>query len=141
MSDTIKIKSAKVLTGLMTVAFHPNMIHLANWIAVRLSEVVFTSAYRKDDLGIAGMVPCRHLDIRSWIYEKGWEVADDINAHWTYDPDRPQYKCALYHAKCPKCGQDHRYVFTKLCEACGKDITYHYHIHCQVHDNTKYLGG
>lgn len=134
-------KNQKVTKALLLVAYHPMIVTLAMWLHVRLSNVVVTSGYRKGDKGIAGQLPCRHLDIRSWIYEDGAKVADDINDHFRYDSSRPKYKCALYHARCPKCGQDHRYVFTKLCEACGEDITYHYHIHLQVHDNTEYLGG
>ena len=134
-------KSHKELKGMLLPPFHKKMVALAMWLMTRLSEVVVTSAWREGDKGIGGVLPCRHLDIRARIYEKPWEVAEDINDHWIYDESRPKYRCALYHARCPKCGQDHRYVFTKLCEACGKDISFHYHIHCQVHDNTKYLGG
>lgn len=123
MGDSIKIKSTKVLTGLLLVPFHANMTHLANWIVVRLSEVVFTSAYRPQkihakDSGIAATNPCRHLDIRSYVYGDPRGIVDDINSHWAYDPKRPRLKCAILH-----------------------DTGLGVHIHLQVHDNTEYLGG
>jgi len=146
MSDSIKIKSTKVLTGLMLVPFHANMTHLANWVVTRLSEVVFTSSYRPQKIhakasGIAATNPCRHLDIRSSIYGDPEGIVKDINGHWTYDPQRSRLKCALYHARCPKCKQDHKRIFKQYCKKCGTDITYHWHIHLQVHNNTEYLGG
>ncbi len=134
-------KDQKVTGALLSVAYHRKMTALAMWLHVRLSNVVVTSGYRKDDLGIAGMLPCRHLDIRAWIYDDAAKVADDINDHWVYDKSRPRYKCALYHARCPKCGQDHRYVYQEHCQKCGQKIKFHWHLHLQVHQNTKYLGG
>jgi hypothetical protein len=121
--SSIIIKSTKVLAGLMMVAFHPKMIDLAQWIAVRVSEVIFTSAYRPKkihsaDSGIAATNPCRHLDMRSYIYEDPHKIADDINKHWQYDAMRPYLKVAILHN-------------TGLGD----------HIHLQVHDKTVYLGG
>ncbi|GAG88238.1 unnamed protein product, partial [marine sediment metagenome] len=40
------------------------------------------------------------------------------NAHWIYDPERLEKKCAKFHNT-------------------GQGV----HIHLQVHRNTKYLGG
>ena len=119
----ITIKSWKTLKGMLIVAFHPKMIALAEWLTVRLSGIVFTSAYRPKkihdkDSGIAATIPCRHLDIRSYIYLKPQMVVDDINKNWIYDPKRPHLKCAKYHDV-------------------GKGV----HIHLQVHDRTEYLGG
>jgi len=117
----IKIKSWKTLKGMTVVSTHIRMIALQSWLVTRLSEVVFTSAYRKKkihskDSGIASMIPCRHRDIRSWIYDDPQAICDDINAHWIYDPKRPQKKCAIYHDS-------------------GQGV----HIHLQVHDNTMYV--
>lgn len=119
----IRVKSWKTLKGLMIVSFHSKMIALIMWIVTRYSETVITSAYRpkkihSKDSGIASTVPCRHLDIRSWIYPDAQKVADDINEHWHYDPKRPEKKCAVFH-----------------------DVGQGVHIHLQVHNNTKYLGG
>lgn len=118
MSDSIHIKSWKVLKGMLIVRFHPKMIALAEWVTVRYSEVVFTSAYRKDDKGVHGTIPCRGLDIRSWIYDEPQKIVDDINKHWEYDFKRPEKKCAILH-----------------------NIGKGEHIHLQVHRRTKYLGG
>ena len=120
---SIKVKSYKTLKGLMVVPFHPKMIALAMWVATRYSEIVITSAYRgkkihDKDSGIAFTDPCRHLDIRSWIYPDAQKVADDINEHWQYDPKRSGFKCAVFH-----------------------DVGQGKHIHLQVHPNTKFLGG
>jgi len=118
---TVQIKSWKVLRGMLVVAFHPRMIGMALWIVTRYSNVVFTSAYRPKkihdkDSGIAATIPCRHLDIRSWIYKEPQKIVDDINEHWIYDPKRPHLTCAVLHDT-------------------GKGV----HIHLQCHDRTKYL--
>ena len=117
----IKIKNWKVLKGLTEVPTHIRMLGLQSWLTIRLSEVVFTSGYRKKkihakDSGIASVIPCRHRDIRSWIYNDPQKVVDDINEHWIYDPKRPEKKCAKYH-----------------------DSGQGAHIHLQVHDNTLYI--
>ena len=119
--NSMKIKSWKALKGLLIVAFHPRMVALAVWICCRLSEVVFTSGYRpkkihSKDSGIASTKPCRHLDIRSYVYKDPQGVVDDINAHWVYDKKRPELKVAVLH-----------------------DIGQGRHIHLQVHNNTQYL--
>jgi hypothetical protein len=120
---SIQIKSWKALKGLLLVAFHPKMIALAVWVSVRYSEVVFTSGYREkkihdNDSGIACTDPCRHLDIRSWVYENPINVVEDINKNWQYDHTRPEMQCAILHDT-------------------GQGV----HIHLQTNDNTLYLGG
>ena len=113
----ITIKDWKVLKGMLVVAYHPKMIALAMWVAVRYSKLVLTSAYRMGDSGVHGQIPCRGIDIRSWHYNDPQVVVDDINVHWRYDPyKRPEMMCAIYHDT-----------------GSGK------HIHLQVHDNTQYL--
>ena len=117
---SIQIKSWKVLKGLLVVAFHPKMVALAVWLVSRLMEVIFTSGYRPKkiydkDSGIASTKPCRHLDIRSYIYKDPQGVVDDVNKHWIYDPKRPELKCAVLH-----------------------DVGQGNHIHLQVHDRTEY---
>ena len=120
MSGSLRPKSHKVLKALMLVPYHSKMIALAMWLMVRLSEVVLSSTYRKDkihpkDSGIAGTIPCRHLDIRSYIYPDPQKVVDDINKHWVYDKKRPELKVAILHDT-------------------GQGI----HIHLQTHDRTEY---
>ena len=123
MTESLRPKSHNVLRAMLLVPYHHRMIALAMWLMVRLSEVVVTSAYREkkiypNDSGIASTNPCRHLDIRSYVYEEPQKVVDDINKNWKYDPKRPQFKCAVLHDV-------------------GKGV----HIHLQTHDNTVYLGG
>jgi len=114
---TIQIKDWKTVKGLMLVSFHPKMIALANWAILRFSKIVFTSAYREGDKGVHGTIPCRGLDIRSWIYDAPQSIVDEINAHWKYDPvKRPEKRCAILH-----------------------DTGQGQHIHLQVHKNTQYL--
>lgn len=104
----------------MLVPFHAKMIDLIAWISGGVSSIIITSAYRpnkihENDSGIASTNPCRHLDIRSWIYEDPRGLVSSINKHWLYDPKRPNLSCAVYHNT-------------------GQGI----HIHLQVHDNTQY---
>ena len=112
---TIQIKDWKVLKGLMLKPYHHKMIGLAEWVTVRFSEVMFTSAFRPGT-GVHGTDPCRGLDIRSWIYNDPKKVVNDINTHWIYDPKRPEKKCAVLH-----------------------DVGQGNHIHLQTHDRTQYL--
>ena len=118
MSETIQIKSYKVLKSMLVIIYHPMLISMVMWISTRYSQVVFTSAYREGDSGVHGTNPCRGFDIRSYIYGDPQQVCNDINKHYIYDPDRPEKKCAIFHDT-------------------GKGK----HIHLQVHPNTKYLGG
>lgn len=113
---TLTIKDHKVLKGLMLVPFHLKMIALLTWIYVRYSKVVITSAYRKGDSGVHGTIPCRGIDIRSWVYDDPQKIIDDINAHWIYDDKRPEKKCAILHDS----GQGE-------------------HVHLQCSNRTKYI--
>jgi len=115
---TIQVKNYKVLRGLMSVPFHPTLIALTMWITIRHSQTVFTSAYREGDKGVHGQNPCRGLDIRSKVFHDPRKIVNDINTHWLYDPGREQFRCAKLHDA-------------------GKGK----HIHLQVHDKTRYLGG
>ena len=135
---TIQIKDWKVLKGLMVKPYHHKMIGLAEWVTVRFSEVMFTSAFRPGT-GVHGTDPCRGLDIRSWIYNDPKKVVSDINTHWIYDPKRPEKKCAVLHAICPKCGHNNSAPYHEKCDKCGTNIKYYFHLHMQVHDRTQYL--
>lgn len=114
----IAIKDHKVLRQILEVPYHPILINLELWVATRYSKVIFTSGYRAGDTGVHGTIPCRGKDIRSSCYSEPKLVEEDINAHWQYDPVRPEKKCALYH-----------------------DVGQGAHIHLQVHPRTQYLGG
>lgn len=82
-----------------------------------VTRVVITSAYREGDHGVHGTVPCRGLDIRSFIYEKPRHIVDVLNETFSYDFQRPGMKAAMYH-----------------------DSGHGRHIHLQVHDHTVQRG-
>lgn len=114
----IRIKDHDVLETLLIHAAHPNLIKLLKWVVVRYSETVFTLGWEaRDTPSVHNTVPYRGADIRSRIYNDPQAVTDDINAHWTYDHERPDMKCAIFH-----------------------DAGRGRHIHLQVHKNTKYVG-
>jgi hypothetical protein len=110
----ISVKDKKVLIGLMFVPFHTNMLELVDWLCDRIGEICITSGFRiNNENSVHGAVPCRGLDLRSIIYQNPQGIVDMINAHWIYDPDRPNMKCAILH-----------------------NTGSGFHIHLQVHDNT-----
>lgn len=113
----IQISNYKILKSLMLNTFHPKLIALAIWTLHRISNFCITSAFRENDKGVHGTIPCRALDIRSRTFSDPESITNDINDHWVYDPERPNLKCALYH-----------------------DVGQGPHIHLQVHPNTQYLG-
>ena len=114
----IKIKSIGVLRNMLRAVYDDKLILLIAWVITRYSDVVFTSGYRESDKGVHGTNPCRGMDIRSWIYNDPQAIVDDINAHFSYDTDRPKKKCAKFHDT-------------------GRGV----HIHLQTCNKTKYLGG
>ena len=110
----VKIKDASVLRGVMVLGFAPKLIDIACWVYDTFDDLVITSGFRDGDTGVHGAVPCRGLDIRSWIYKDAQVVVDAINARWVYDPTRPEKMCAILH-----------------------DIGQGNHIHLQSHPGTK----
>ena len=136
------ISNLKVLKALMLVAYDPIMIALALWIAARINHPRINSGYREakihaGDSGIHSTIPCRAMDWESQRLTDPQTVVDDINDHFEYDPERPEKKCAKFHAICPGCGFNNE-VYTTKCPKCGVDITSKWHIHTQVHYRTVY---
>lgn len=114
----IQIKDIEVLKSILTHQAHPMLVRVVEWFAVRYSQTVFTCAYEKRNYSsVHDLDPYQGMDVRSWLFEDPQAIADDINAHWQYDPARPTIKTAIYH----NVGR-------------GK------HIHLQAHDRTIYLG-
>lgn len=110
----IQVKDEKVLRELLIASYHPILIELLTWFTIRHGgQVVITSAYRPHDDGVHGTIPCRAVDLRSWAFDFPQTVCDYINRTWTYDPERPEMKCAIFH-----------------------DVGYGKHIHLQVHPRT-----
>jgi len=119
---SIRIIDHKVFRALLEVVYHPKMIALALWFAYRYNFPTITSGYRKDkihdkDSGIHCTKPCRAIDFSTTALIHPEAAVDDINAHWKYDSDRPEMKCAVYH-----------------------DVGFGFYLHLQVHENTVYLG-
>ena len=108
--EMLAIKNLCVMRELMDRAYHPKLSELACWVAVRYSRFTITEVWRED--GVHSL--CRAIDLRSKNYEDPEAVAADINAHWIYDPQRPEYKCCVYH-----------------------NVGKGWHFHLQVHDRTE----
>ena len=118
--SAIGYKNHKVLIGILTNAWHPKLLEVLLWLTVRYSTIIFTSAYRphkihSDDSGIHSTIPLRAFDLRSRVFSDPQKIADDINAHFIYDPARPNLNLNVYHDT----GQGH-------------------HFHIQVHPRTDY---
>lgn len=106
-------------------------------------NITITQGYRlkRHPHDLHGTDPVRAIDGGIKEIKDPQALADRINQHWTYDPDRPIMKCALYHARCPMCGTDHQAdAYGATCMECNLDITDHWHIHFQVHPNTVFNG-
>ena len=136
----IQVKNHDVLTSLLQKKFHPILTALMKWVAW-VYGIYITEGYRpkKHKHDLHGTTPVRAIDGRASIYTHPAMTADRINARWIYDPGRPTMKCALYHARCPGCGHDHKDIFRTNCESCGHDMAGHWHIHYQVHPKTVFV--
>lgn len=111
----LQIKNTVVLESMLVHPAHPRLIDLLEWVCVRYSNVVFTGLFEERDYpSVHSTIPVRGADIRSWIYDDPQSVADDINAHWEYDPERPETLSAIFH-----------------------DTGRGAHIHLQAHDRTR----
>lgn len=94
--------------------YHPVLRELLLWIADETGlDFTITSEHR-DDGGIHDTIPLRSVDLRCKQITIGWSIDDYINAHWKYDPQRPQMKCSIFH-----------------------DTGQGLHLHIQVHPNTR----
>jgi len=94
--------------------FHPNLRAVLRWIETRFGFLfIITSLYRIGDPGVHGTLPLRAVDLRCRSQILGKGIAETINKHWKYDPDRPEMLVAIFH-----------------------DTGRGYHLHIQVHPNT-----
>lgn len=111
----IKIKDSSVLYSLLRVPYDEMLITVLTWIDDQYpGHVVITSGYRPKDKGVHGTVPCRAVDIRSWVFKDPELRANYINHMWEYDYKRPKKQVAFYH-----------------------DTGSGLHFHIQVHPNTR----
>lgn len=96
---------------------HPTLRALLSYVEGRAGcELTITSLYRPNDSGVHGTIPVRGCDLRFRYRSFAEEVADDINAEWIYDPDRPNLRCAIPHGD-----------------------GFNFHLHLQVSDATNKL--
>lgn len=110
----IIIKDEETLNTVL-YAYDPMLVRLVLFVYAYEGKVVITCGFREGDEGVHGTVPCRGIDIRSWIYKDPQKLVDLINKKWSYDHERPEKVCAMLHGKHP-------------------------HIHLQVHSNTEIIG-
>lgn len=108
----IAIKDVSALISIL-VSFHPILIDIISWLEETYSRTCITCGHRPGDKGVHGTIPCRGIDIRSWVFAKPKKIVEHINMRWQYDPERPKMKCAILH-----------------------DVGSGEHIHIQVHPNT-----
>ncbi len=95
-------KNETVYRRSLSVAWHPKLIDIDLWIYYKYGTFVKTSTYRPSrihakDSGIHSTDPLQAEDLRSRDHPYPQEVADDINANWMYDPERPNMKVCIYH--------------------------------------------
>ena len=109
----IVIKDKDTLISVLC-GFDPTLVEIVVWILEEYDRVVITCGYREGDGGVHGTMPCRGIDLRSWVYPYPYAVSNKVNDMWEYDPDRPYLKCASVHDS-------------------GSGM----HLHLQVHKNTK----
>lgn len=77
-------------------------------------EFKITSLYRIDDSGVHGQLPLRGIDLSCPDADFGDLIESYVNSIYQYDTNRPSKRCAIYH-----------------------DAGSGYHIHLQVHPNTR----
>ena len=95
----IEVKDIQVLKSIMDHEFDDMLWHILSNILGMYSKIVITEGYR-DQLhsnDLHGVIPVRAIDIRSWIYDNPEKIEQIINTRYTYDPQRPEYQCCVYH--------------------------------------------
>lgn len=96
----IKIKNKAVLTALLLRQYDHGLVGIIEDLVGILGErdVVITEGWRAGG-GVHSTLPCRGIDIRSWIYTDAEleEIKTKINEMWVYDPERPHMVCMMVH--------------------------------------------
>lgn len=90
--------------------------YVLNWLQSSTGlAFTITSQWRENDSGVHGTIPLRGTDLRCTSFYVGKALEKYINEYWRYDPSRPEKKVAIYH------------------KVSGSG----WHLHIQVHPNTK----
>ena len=118
--QTIEVKDKFISRRLLTHAYHPLLVALYYSFddIVPWFRKIITSAYRPGK-GVHGTDPGRGIDLRCHSHWVGEYLEKKISGYWSYDITRPHKKCVIYHTSTDENG---------------------YHLHLQVHPNTKYIG-
>ncbi len=95
----INIKDRTVLNSLLVVPFDLKLLQIIWWVDQSWPDLLtITSGYRAGDIGsVHATIPCRGIDIRSWVYKDPYRVKKRINEYWEYDPNRPDKEVCVLH--------------------------------------------
>ena len=104
-----------LVKNLEVLNLHPILIEMMIELEAIAGPGLYTSAYRPEDSGVHGQMPCRGIDRRCRNAAIGNAIKEWVNYKWEYDFDRPDKQCCVFH-KCEKYG---------------------WHLHLQSHPNTR----
>jgi hypothetical protein len=77
---------------------HENQRAVLQWMLSQFGMAfVITSLYRVADPGVHGVIPLRGTDLRCHSIPVANEIKRETNAHWKYDPERPNKKVVRAH--------------------------------------------
>lgn len=143
----IRIKNSTVLSDLVNVSWHKNLIDVISWLHNKLPGcILITSGFRTNS-STHGTTPLRAVDLRSSVFSEPFKVCDYINENWFYGDSL--HKVCLFHRVliCKSCKAKHEVNPIKIptnliCSKCNKsdfeDLGPHFHI--QVSSETKRNG-
>jgi hypothetical protein len=113
---TISVKDPAVLSSILLHRFHPALVEIIGYVAGKYG-ILITEGYRlaRHPNDVHATDPVRAVDLRYRLYEQkqAYEIMDDINNRWAYDPKRETMVVAIIH---------------------GDGDNKHFHV--QVHPNT-----
>ena len=104
-----------LIKSLGVLNLHPTLAEM--WLDLEgvAGPGLITSAHRPGDDGVHGQMPVRGIDRRVRNSAIGNALKEWVNRKWEYDPDRPEFVCAVFH----------------------KVNTHGWHLHLQCHSNTR----
>ncbi len=93
----IKIKNSEVLNQLLSYEYDPKLTEILSWLDDQFTDKIIITCGYEERNGVHGVIPVRGIDIRSKMFKDPDFVSEYINRNWSYDPERPNLKVALYH--------------------------------------------
>ena len=105
----IHVKNRDVFQALIAWLYHTKLRELLYWLNGWCDDLIITEGYRTQlHLGdVHSTKPVRAIDIRTRNLSDPQAIADRINKHWIYDPQRPEMRCCVYG---DKNHQDHFHI-------------------------------